>query len=182
FLKKIGFDSKKKLRERISEDISRSYVTKSESTLRKNIGDKLISKNSFDFPSSFIEDEEKRLSNEYINRMNQQGIKIDQIDEKTKLVIAESANRNIKLALIFAEIARLEGMSVTDGEIEKVLISMANDQKVAINKIKKYYKENNLLDDVRVRITDEKVVQFLISKAKIKEIKSKDVKKVKRSP
>ena len=114
--------------------------------------------------------------------MNQQGIKIDQIDEKTKLVIAESANRNIKLALIFAEIARLEGMSVTDGEIEKVLISMANDQKVAINKIKKYYKENNLLDDVRVRITDEKVVQFLISKAKIKEIKSKDVKKVKRSP
>ena len=177
FLKKIGFDSKDKFKERILEDLSRLYDTKSESTLRKNIGDKLISKNNFDFPNSFVEDEKKRLSSEYIDRIKQQGIKIDQIDGKTKSVISKSANRNIKLALIFAEIARLEDISVTDEEVEGVLVSMANTQKVSINKIKKYYKENNLLDDVRIKIADEKVIRFLISKAKIKEIKSKDAKK-----
>ena len=177
FVKKIGFDSKEKFKERISEDLSKSYDTKSEGTLRKNIGDKLISKNNFDFPASFVEDEEKRLSNEYINRMNHQGLKVDQIDDKTKSVITESANRNIKLALIFAEIARLEDISVTDEEVEGFLISMANTQKVSINKIKKYYKENDLLDDVRVKITDEKVIKFLISKAKVKEIKLKHTQK-----
>mgnify|MGYP003317865425 FL=1 len=50
---------------------------------------------------------------------------------------------------------------------------MAQAQKVSINKIKKYYEENNLLDDVRAKLTDEKVIQLLISKATIKEVKPK---------
>ena len=173
FLKKIGLNSKSELKERISNDLSKSYETKSEGTLRKNIGDKLISDNDFDFPNSFIEAEETRLSNEYMNRMSQQGIKIDEVDNKTKSVISESANRNVKLALIFAEIAKLENISVADEEIEAVLNSMAKAQKVSINKIKKYYEENNLLDDVRAKLTDEKVIQLLISKATIKEVKPK---------
>tara|TARA_B100001964_G_C14086969_1_gene533003 strand:- start:406 stop:1005 length:600 start_codon:yes stop_codon:yes gene_type:complete len=173
FLKKIGLNSKSELKERISNDLSKSYETKSEGTLRKNIGDKLMSDNDFDFPNSFIEAEETRLSNEYMNRMSQQGIKIDEVDNKTKSVISESANRNVKLALIFAEIAKLENISVADEEIEAVLNSMAKAQKASINKIKKYYEENNLLDDVRAKLTDEKVIQLLISKATIKEVKSK---------
>ena len=173
FLKKIGLNSKNELKERISNDLSKSYETKSEGTLRKNIGDKLILDNDFDFPNSFIEAEEARLSNEYMNRMSQQGIKVDEVDNKTKSVISESANRNVKLALIFAEIAKVENISVADEEIENVLNSMAQAQKVSINKIKKYYEENNLLDDVRAKLTDEKVIQLLISKATIKEVKPK---------
>ena len=129
--------------------------------------------NDFDFPNSFIEAEEARLSNEYMSRMSQQGIKVDEVDNKTKSVISESANRNVKLALIFAEIAKVENISVADEEIENVLNSMAQAQKVSINKIKKYYEENNLLDDVRAKLTDEKVIQLLISKATIKEVKPK---------
>ena len=105
--------------------------------------------------------------------MSQQGIKVDEVDNKTKSVISESANRNVKLALIFAEIAKVENISVADEEIENVLNSMAQAQKVSINKIKKYYEENNLLDDVRAKLTDEKVIQLLISKATIKEVKPK---------
>ena len=108
-----------------------------------------------------------------MSRMSQQGIKVDEVDNKTKSVISESANRNVKLALIFAEIAKVENISVADEEIENVLNSMAQAQKVSINKIKKYYEENNLLDDVRAKLTDEKVIQLLISKATIKEVKPK---------
>ena len=67
----------------------------------------------------------------------------------------------------------MENISVADEEIENVLNSMAQAQKVSINKIKKSYEENNLLDDVRAKLTDEKVIQLLISKATIKEVKPK---------
>ena len=105
--------------------------------------------------------------------MNEQGIKITEIEQKTKDVISESALRNVKLALIFAEIAKLEQISVSEEELEEVLLSIANSQKTSVSKVKKYYKDNNLMDDVRVKLTDEKVIRFLISDAKINEVESK---------
>ena len=83
--------------------------------------------------------------------MNEQGIKITEIEQNSKDVISESALRNVKLALIFAEIAKLEQISVSEEELEEVLLSIANSQKTSVSKVKKYYKDNNLMDDVRVK-------------------------------
>ena len=176
FMKKLGIESKEMLEERVASDLERSCNEKSEGSLRKNIGDKLISDNSFEFPKSFLTDEEKRLENEYLARMNEKGIKTEEVDSKTKGVIKESAERNVKLALIFAEISKVENILVDDNEIEQVIASIAKSQNTQISKVKKYYKDNNLMDDVKVKLTDEKVIRFLVSEAKIKEIKPKAVK------
>ena len=176
FMKKLGIESKEMLEERVASDLERSCNEKSEGSLRKNIGDKLISDNNFEFPKSFLTDEEKRLENEYLARMNEKGIKTEEVDSKTKGVIKESAERNVKLALIFAEISKVENILVDDNEIEQVIASIAKSQNTQISKVKKYYKDNNLMDDVKVKLTDEKVIRFLVSEAKIKEIKPKTVK------
>ncbi|MBT6795633.1 hypothetical protein HOA97_01715 [bacterium] len=98
---------------------------------------------------------------------------MNEVDEKTKELIKESALRNVKLALIFAEISKLEKIVVGDEELEQVIASIAKSQNTQVSKIKKYYKDNNLMDDVRVKLTDEKVIRFLVSEAKIKEVKPK---------
>ena len=67
----------------------------------------------------------------------------------------------------------MEQISVSEEELEEVLLSIANSQKTSVSKVKKYYKDNNLMDDVRVKLTDEKVIRFLISDAKIIEVESK---------
>ena len=176
FMKKLGIESKEMLEERVASDLERSCNEKSEGSLRRNIGDKLISDNNFEFPKSFLTDEEKRLENEYLARMNEKGIKTEEVDSKTKGVIKESAERNVKLALIFAEISKVENILVDDNEIEQVIASIAKSQNTQISKVKKYYKDNNLMDDVKVKLTDEKVIRFLVSEAKIKEVKPKTVK------
>jgi len=173
FMKKLGIESKEMLEERVASDLERSTNEKSEGTLRKNIGDKLIADNKFEFPKSFLIDEEKRLENDYLARMNEKGVKMEEIDDKTKVVIKESAERNVKLALIFAEISKVENILVDDNEVEQVIASIAKSQNTQVSKVKKYYKDNNLMDDVRVKLTDEKVIRFLVSEAKIKEIKPK---------
>ena len=139
FMKKLGIESKEMLEERVASDLERSCNEKSEGSLRKNIGDKLISDNSFEFPKSFLTDEEKRLENEYLARMNEKGIKTEEVDSKTKGVIKESAERNVKLALIFAEISKVENILVDDNEIEQVIASIAKSQNTQISKVKKYY-------------------------------------------
>ena len=108
--------------------------------------------------------------------LNEKGIKTEEVDSKTKGVIKESAERNVKLALIFAEISKVENILVDDNEIEQVIASIAKSQNTQISKVKKYYKDNNLMDDVKVKLTDEKVIRFLVSEANIKEIKPKTVK------
>ena len=173
FIAKLGIESKDKLEERVASDLERSANEKSESSLRKNIGDKLINDNDFEYPLSFLSDEEKRLENEYLSRMNEKGVKLKEVDDKTKEIIKESAVRNVKLALIFAEISKNEKIIVEDQELEQVIASIAKSQNTSVNKVKKYYKDNNLMEDVRVKLTDEKVIRFLVADAKIKEIKPK---------
>ena len=58
--------------------------------------------------------------------MKEQGMNLDKVDAKTSELISESAKGNINLALIFAEIAKLEKISVSDEEIEEVFNSMAS--------------------------------------------------------
>ena len=157
----------------MASDLERSANEKSESSLRKNIGDKLINDNDFEYPLSFLSDEEKRLENEYLSRMNEKGVKLKEVDDKTKEIIKESAVRNVKLALIFAEISKNEKIIVEDQELEQVIASIAKSQNTSVSKVKKYYKDNNLMEDVRVKLTDEKVIRFLVADAKIKEIKPK---------
>ena len=177
FLEKIGFKNEDDFDKRISEDLNASLEQKSQSSLRKNLFDKLIDQNEFDFPQSFVDDEKIRLMQDYKNKMAQQGIKIEDLDDKTLKVIDDSAFRNVKIALIFAEISKLENIFAEDKEVGEYLAAFASSQKVPVNKVLKYYKDNNLLNDVKVKLTDEKVIQFLMSKAKINEVKPKEEKK-----
>ena len=177
FLEKIGFKNEDDFDKRISEDLNASLEQKSQSSLRKNLFDKLIDQNEFDFPKSFVDDEKIRLMQDYKNKMAQQGIKIEDLDDKTLKVIDDSAFRNVKIALIFAQISKLENIFAEDKEVGEYLAAFASSQKVPVDKVLKYYKDNNLLNDVKVKLTDEKVIQFLMSKAKINEVKPKEEKK-----
>jgi trigger factor len=175
FLEKIGFKTVEDLEKRISDDLSGSFEQQAQGSLRKNMFDKLIDDNEFDFPNSFVDDEKNRLEADYKSKMAQQGVTVDELDEKTTDVINDSAFRNVKIALIFAEISKIENISVEDKEVGDYLAAFASSQNVPVDKVLKYYKDNNLMDDVRVKLTDEKVIQFLISNAKIKEVsKEKD--------
>lgn len=173
FLEKIGFKTVEDLEKRISDDLSGSFEQQAQGSLRKNMFDKLIDDNEFDFPNSFVDDEKNRLEADYKSKMAQQGVTVDELDEKTTDVINDSAFRNVKIALIFAEISKIENISVEDKEVGDYLAAFASSQNVPVDKVLKYYKDNNLMDDVRVKLTDEKVIQFLISNAKIKEVSKK---------
>ena len=163
FLEKIGFKTEEDLKKRISDDLTGSFEQQAQSSLRKNLFDKLIEDNEFDFPNSFVDDEKKRLEADYKSKMAQQGVTVDQLDKKTTDVINDSAFRNVKIALIFAEISKIENISIEDKEIGDYLAAFASSQNVPIDKVLKYYKDNNLMDDVRVKLTDEKVIQFFYS-------------------
>ena len=134
FLEKIGFKTEDDFDKRISEDLNASLEQKSQSSLRKNLFDKLIDQNEFDFPQSFVDDEKIRLMQDYKNKMAQQGIKIEDLDDKTLKVIDDSAFRNVKIALIFAQISKLENIFAEDKEVGEYLAAFASSQKVPVIK------------------------------------------------
>ena len=154
-----AFSQAKDLKKRISDDLTGSFEQQAQSSLRKNLFDKLIEDNEFDFPNSFVDDEKKRLEADYKSKMAQQGVTVDELDKKTTDVINDSAFRNVKIALIFAEISKIENISIEDKEVGDYLAAFASSQNVPVDKVLKYYKDNNLMDDVRVKLTDEKVIR-----------------------
>ena len=98
-MKKLGIESKEMLEERVASDLERSCNEKSEGSLRRNIGDKLISDNNFEFPKSFLTDEEKRLENEYLARMNEKGIKTEEVDTSYKIIISSTVDSSLLLTV-----------------------------------------------------------------------------------
>ena len=129
FLEKIGFKTEEDFDKRISDDLTGSFEQQAQSSLRKNLFDKLIEDNEFDFPNSFVDDEKKRLEADYKSKMAQQGVTVDELDKKTTDVINDSAFRNVKIALIFAEISKIENISIEDKEVGDYLAAFASSQK-----------------------------------------------------
>ncbi|MDP3789727.1 MAG: hypothetical protein Q8R48_04925, partial [Candidatus Omnitrophota bacterium] len=81
--------------------------------------------------------------------------------------LKEDALRQVRSYFILDEIANLEKIKVTTGEIETAFIEMAASSGHSAEEVKKYYEENDLTDDLAVDIRQRKVFDLIINNANI---------------
>jgi trigger factor len=127
----------------------------------------------FDMPQALLEQEAQGAAMNMIERARQRGMSEEMIMEKHD-EISESANNQAKLNLktnfILQEIAKIEKIQVSDQEVIQRIAGMAKQ----VNKpLKKYIKElqkANAIPNVRNSVLIGKAIDFVVSKANLKEI------------
>jgi FKBP-type peptidyl-prolyl cis-trans isomerase (trigger factor) len=67
-------------------------------------------------------------------------------------------------------LAAQENLAVTDGELEEGLRQSAEELSRPLDKVKDFYRKNNLMEPLRRQLLEEKVVKFLIDQADITEV------------
>jgi trigger factor len=77
------------------------------------------------------------------------------------------AEREVRESLLLEAVAEREGLATADAELEERIERMARDQGVAPERLKKLYRERGLAEGLRVRMRDEKALEFLGSRAKV---------------
>jgi trigger factor len=181
FFRKIYADSEIKtlegFREKVRENLEGIYKNITEQELRNNIVSELIRINDVPAPEALV----GNILDSYIEDMKNHNPKRqlpkDFNEDEYRRTKRTDAILQVKWYLIRDEIIKQEKIEVTDKDIEPVIEADAKKYNLPADKLKNIYEKN---PDVKYRILDDKLMEFLINNAKIKEeIKKHEHNKIK---
>jgi len=179
FAKKLGVDSVEKLEKIISDKLQEEYKRMSFLLSKRAVLDKLAEDNKFEVPENLVDNEfkviweeiKKEHQAEEAQSKKKKGEKSTDLDDpKLKKQYQEIAERRVRLGLLLAEIGRENKIDVTQKELEKAVLEQARQYPGQEKKIFDYFREHpHALASLKAPIFEDKVIEFILQKAKIKE-------------
>lgn len=175
FAKDLGTESLDHLKKMVQTQLESYAQEHSKKKLEEDILKILLSENDFEMPETLIDYNAHYMVHETIDNLKSRGLKepeIKQKEQEIKDMCHKRAKEVVKIQFIFDEIAEKEKIKVEKEEIEKKVEEMAKWMKKGKEELLKDMDEKGSLARVYGEIKREKVFDFLIKEAKIKEIKS----------
>lgn len=173
--KSLNFKNFKELQEKAKEKLEIENKVLSKLLLKRRVLDALAEQYDFEVPTSLLEAEFnqiwKRLQDEVASAKSR-GEVFDEDDlneDELKAEYRTIAKRRIRLGLVVSEIGRLHNIHLTEDEIRNVLIKEASRHRGQEREVFEYYYKNpRALDRFLAPVLEDKIVDFVVSSAKIK--------------
>jgi trigger factor len=168
--KDLELDSLEALRERVRQDLLAEADQNAERQVRADLLKELSGRITVEVPDTLLEREMDRRTEEFARRLVEQ-----QIDPKQTNIdwnqFRESqrvpAREAVKSALVLDEVARREGLVVTDADIERELAGYAIRAGRTVAAVRARLEKEGGLGRLQTGLRREKAVDFLISHARI---------------
>lgn len=173
FAKSMGEESLDKLKEVISNRIKGDYEAASRMKIKRQLLDALDKEYSFDVPSSLVEAEFKAIVDQY-----EQAKKYNQLDESEKAKSEDElmkeykdiAVRRVKLGLVLSQIGQEAEVSIKPEDINAAIMNEAKKYPGQEKMVFDYYLKNKqAVEALKAPIFEEKIIDYVISKAKVDE-------------
>ncbi len=154
------FTSLSDLREDISSRMKEEKEEEARRKMEESAIDKILEDNSFDVPATMIDRYRSELAKEDEKRRNMAGVEVEE-DEAKKKEIEELfdriARRSIKRFFLIDHIAGLEGIKITDAEMEAEIDRIAAGSGRPLEEIRPYFEKGgeqrrNLMGRIRERM------------------------------
>jgi trigger factor len=172
FAKDIGdFESLDALRDRIREDLTAERERESKQILRTTLMDALVERTDFEVPAGMVEGQLDRQLEVAQQRLQGQvpddaiARQLEQWREQGR----ERAEREVREMLILEAVARAQQIEVDDSEVDTRIEEMASQQGADLARLKKAAGDEGFARVLRAQLRDEKVLDFLVSEAKVEE-------------
>jgi len=173
FAKKMGFEDLGKLKEMIRGRLSQEYANMTGMKLKRDVLDALDKLYSFELPQRLVEAEFSGIWNALDQEMQKAGKSF--ADEGTTEDAAKTeyraiAERRVRLGLVLGTLGEKEGIQVNEQELQQTLMARARQFPGQEKQVFDHYRKNpSALIELRGPIFEQKVVDFLVSKAKVTE-------------
>jgi trigger factor len=163
-----NFQTLTDLRQAVREDIIKEKDRERQNLLESQALEQLLSAHPFEVPPSMIRQEQEDLLRQQWQRLSQHGLNVAGMDQEKMLEsIKPTAERRVRTRLLLGRLARQEGISVDDSEVEAGLQRLAAGTGREVAQVRQFYEENQLLGVLRRQLEDEKTVKFLVDHAQI---------------
>jgi trigger factor len=170
--KKVGFSNFKDLENAVRGKINQEYQSLARDYLKQQILDILADRYHFPVPKGMVDLEFKSICTHLESGVEKSKLEAYRKENaeawsKEYLPIAE---RRVRLGLILAEIANRQHIQVTSKELNDSILERAHKFPGQEARVIEYFRNNReALASVRAPILEEKVIDYLISKIKLKE-------------
>ena len=175
FAKVLGLESLEKLRDAVKDRITREHASMSRQKIKRALLDELDKMHKFDPPPTLVEEEFDRVWKSVLQELeNERKTFADEntTEEKAKAEYRAIAERRVRLGLVLAEIGEKNNITVTDDELSRAVMDRARQFAGQEQRVWDYYRQNpQAIAALRAPIFEEKVVDFLLELASVKDRK-----------
>ena len=169
FAKDVGqFQTLVELRADVHTRLTSSLHEQSEAALAQQMIVKLNEANPLELPPSLVEQQCRMLEQELAAQARRTGQRITQ--EQLKSMhgpIHADAEQKVRAGLLMAAIARKQDIKVTDEDVEKAYVELAQQSGKNVAKVKAEYRENSRKNVLLSMILEDKILDFIEAKSLI---------------
>ncbi len=170
--KKAGMEDLEALKKAITESIERDYGQLSRLRVKKAILDVLDENHDFDLPEGMVNMEHEGIIRqvEQENSMNPEGA--EALTDEDKEELRDIAVRRVRLGLILSDIGTENKIQISNQELQTAVIREAQKYPGQEAQVFEYYQKNpQVLDSLRAPLFEDKVIDFILELADVKETK-----------
>jgi len=175
FAKTLGAENVAKLRGLVGEQIKREYNNVARMKLKRQMLAQLEKAHTFELPPTLVENEFEAIWRQLAEGMQQAGKSFadeGKTEDEARAEYRRIAERRVRLGLIIGEIAERNDIKITQDELRRVLIEQARRFPGQEKAVYEYYEKTpGALAELRAPIIEDKVVDFVLEKAKPSEKK-----------
>ena len=158
------------------EDIRKTLLVKKETEAKREkeskVIDKIVENATMEVPDAMIETMQEQMVDEFAQRLNYQGLNIEQYFKFTgsdmnamKEQCKPEALRRIQSRLVLEAISKAEAIEVTEEDMDKELENMASMYQMDVEKLKEVVGEHES-DSIKKDIAIQKAVDLVVEAAK----------------
>ena len=163
------FDTIAELKADIEKKMVESKQSSADTAFQERVMDKVIENMEAEIPDAMVETQLDRVAEDFSYRLAMQGMEFESYLKMTGMtmeqfrsVFAPQALRQVKIRLALEKIAELEGMDITEEDLNAEFDKLADNNKMDIAKVK----ELLAAEDLNADMLCQKANDFVIANAK----------------
>jgi trigger factor len=171
FAATLGVENMEKLREAVQGQIAAEYAQVAQSKVKRELLDKLDELHTFELPPSLVETEFEGMWNELQQRLKQAEKSFEdegKTEEQAREEYRKLAERRVRLGLVIGQIGDDGKIEVTEDELRRALVEQTRQFPGQEKLVYEYYEKTpGAISQLRAPIFEEKVVSYVLDKAKV---------------
>ena len=159
------------MKKKILEDLETAETIREQEEVEDQIVEELLKKVNVPVPPSMLDLEIRAQAQNQLNRLAQIGVDVRQLSpEGIVEMVRPTAEKTVKVKLLLEKVAELEGIEVTDEDVEAEIQKLADSAFGGdYVKARQSLEEKGLLSMIRQDILRQKALDRLIELAEVEE-------------
>jgi trigger factor len=169
FAKDIGtFQTLDELKQDIKSKLEKAMKQRAEDAVAEQLVQKLVERNPIPCPPSLVEQQCQLMEQEIMQQARRTGEPVPRHEELHARVHADSEIK-VRAGLLMAEIAKEAQIKVSEEDIEKGLVELAEQTGKQVAKMRVEYRDQKKREMLIGMIIEDKILDIIEAKAKITE-------------